>query len=58
MTHSERPKTYLKICRLLLLASLLLSGCAPEEKTMLLPMAQTSEEESESADPAKDFTVK
>lgn len=43
---------------ILLLAVSLMTGCTPEEKTMLLPKAQSSEEESEGTDPARDFTIK
>ncbi len=42
----------------LLSVSFLLTGCTPEEKTLLLPMITSSGEESEEADSAKDFTVK
>lgn len=37
---------------------LFLTGCTPEEKTLLLPSVSSSGEESEEADSAKDFTVK
>lgn len=58
MTHGNAAQKRKILCRLLFLSALTLTGCTQEEKTMLLPMAQTSEEESESADPARDFTVK
>ena len=58
MRHGNTLQKQKILLRLLLLSALTLTGCTPEEKTMLLPMAQTSEEESESADPARDFTVK
>ncbi len=43
---------------LLLTAAALLSGCAREEKTLLLPESLPNEEKTETADPEKDFSVK
>lgn len=43
---------------LLLSATLLLTGCAPEEKTLLLTPETASEEETELAGSSRDFTVK
>lgn len=43
---------------LLLSATLLLTGCAPEEKTLLLTTETASEEETELAGSSRDFTVK
>lgn len=43
---------------LLLAAFLLLTGCTPEEKTLLLTRSEPSEEESESDYLSRDFTVK
>ena len=40
---------------LLLTAAALLSGCAREEKTLLLPESLPNEEKTETADPEKDF---
>lgn len=59
MIHKKEMQT--KKYRPLLLsltALLLLTGCVPEEKTLLLTKSQPAEEESEASDPAKDFTVK
>ena len=43
---------------LLLSAALLLTGCTPEEKTLLLPQASSSGDEAEDRTAAGDFTVK
>ena len=43
---------------MLLAVSLLLAGCAPEEKTMLLPQASPSGDQAETEAVARDFTVK
>lgn len=37
---------------------LLLTGCTPEEKTLLLTRSEASEEETETSDLSRDFTVK
>lgn len=59
MTVSNHFRKKHIFCAAILLASAIsFTGCTPEEKTMLLPIAQSSEEESEGADPARDFTVK
>lgn len=51
-------KNGIKICSLFLTLMLLTAGCAPEEKTLLLPSAQSTEEAVENTDPANDFSVK
>lgn len=43
---------------LLLAAALFLTGCAPEEKTMLLPSASPAQSETEGETAAPDYTVK
>ena len=59
MTDSYDLRKKHILCLILLpLTALLMTGCSPEEKTMLLPKAQSSEEESEGVDPSRDFTVK
>ena len=54
----KKRKLKRKIQGALLLLCLLLTGCAPEEKTLLLPLVQSAEEESEGTDSGKDFSVK
>lgn len=54
----KKRKSRRKIQGTLLLLCLLLTGCAPEEKTLLLPLVQSAEEEAEGTDSGKDFSVK
>lgn len=59
MIHTAKQQK--RICLRLpmfLTALLLLTGCTPEEKTLLLSRSQPDTEAAESQDPAKDFTVK
>ncbi len=59
MIHKkEKHKKKYRPLLLSLTALLLLTGCTPEEKTLLLTKSQPAEEESEVSDPARDFTVK
>lgn len=60
MIQKTRQKTIKYTSFLLSLAalSLLLTGCTPDEKTLLLTKSQPAEEESEVSDPTRDFTVK
>lgn len=59
MIH-EKEKLTKKYIPLLLsmTAFIMLTGCTPEEKTLLLTKSQPTEEESEASDPARDFSVK
>lgn len=56
-TYKPRLHQILRLI-LLLLTLAVCTGCTPEDRTMLLPKAQSAEEESEGTDPARDFTVK
>lgn len=53
-----RTSATLLTAAMLLAVSLLLAGCAPEEKTMLLPQPSSSQSETESKAAATDYTVK
>lgn len=53
--HSILPKS---MPPLLLAAALFLTGCTPEEKTMLLPQASSAQSQEESRADAADYTVK
>lgn len=56
--HGTAHKYAIKFMPPLLLLTTLLTGCTPEEKTMLLPLADAAESDMEIEAASKDFTVK